>query len=76
MAARDQVKTMVPEAHSTLDGHPKKQQRKATQFFSCFWLTRSHKPHTSWLMTGVATRPSKISPVRHLEAYLLEYIWL
>ena len=33
MAARDQVKTMVQEAHGTLDGHPKKQQRKATQFF-------------------------------------------
>ena len=33
MAAKGRVKTMVPRARSTLDGHSEVKQRRATQVF-------------------------------------------
>ena len=41
MAARDQVKTMVPEAHSTLDAHPKNNKEKLHSFFLLLANTKS-----------------------------------
>ena len=53
MAARNQVKTIVPRAHNTLDGYSEIKERRATQVFPHFWLTQSYKPHPSWLTMGL-----------------------
>ena len=62
MAARGRVKTMVPRARSTLDGHSEVKQRRATQF-SCFFRSQ----FSSFANYDQNTGPSKISPVRRVE---------
>ena len=57
MTARDGVKTMVPRARSTLDGHPEVKQRRATQIF--LLLSNSKSQATSFAAYDWITRPSK-----------------
>ena len=61
MAARDRVKTMVPRACSTLDGHPEVKQRRATQVFPALANTKSQA--TSFAAYDWTTTPSQTSPV-------------
>ena len=53
MAARDQVKTLVPTARSTLDGHPEVKQRATMVFAASGYIRQSHKPHPFQLTTGL-----------------------
>ena len=57
MAARGQVKTMVPRARSTLEGHSEVKQTRATHGFSCFYTSQ----FSSFAAYDRKTMPSKVS---------------
>ena len=61
MAARDRVKTMVPRARSTLDGHPKVKQRRATQVSPLLANTKAQATSFVAYDWTVLARISKIS---------------
>ena len=71
MAARGRVKTMVPRARSTLDGHSRlKSNKEELHRFSCFYRSQ----FSSFAAYDRKTRPSKILPYdAYSPAYLIEY---
>ena len=74
MAVKNRVKTMVPRACSTLEGRPEVKE-KLHSFFPLLADTKSQA--TPFVAYDWTTKPSTISPIRHVEPHIsLSIQWL